>query len=132
MIWDKERECMSRGKLDELQLDRLKWTVARTYDRVPFYKKKMDDAGVKPSDINSLADVRKLPFTVKDDMRDNYPYGLFAVPLKRSNFSFIVAPAAIRLNAFQSGLYPIPILSTGKLLSNVQRLGPNNSMQGSM
>jgi len=82
MIWDKEHECMPRNKLEELQLERLKWTVARTYDRVPFYRGKMDEAGVRPADIQSLKDITKLPFTLKDDMRANYPYGLFAVPLK--------------------------------------------------
>ena len=82
MIWDKEHECMSRSKIETLQLERLKATVARTYDRVPFYRAKMDEAGVRPSHIQSLVDIRKLPFTVKDDMRNNYPYGLFAVPMK--------------------------------------------------
>ncbi|MCL6629459.1 MAG: phenylacetate--CoA ligase, partial [Armatimonadetes bacterium] len=73
---------MSRSALERLQLERLKTTVSRCYERIPFYHRKMDDLGVKPSDIHSLADVRKLPFTVKDDMRANYPYGLFAAPLK--------------------------------------------------
>lgn len=82
MIWDREHECMSRSALERLQLERLKTTVSRCYERIPFYHRKMDDLGVKPSDIHSLADVRKLPFTVKDDMRANYPYGLFAAPLK--------------------------------------------------
>lgn len=82
MIWDREHECMTRSALESLQLERLKTTVSRCYERIPFYRRKMDDLGVKPSDIHSLADIRKLPFTVKDDMRANYPYGLFAVPLK--------------------------------------------------
>lgn len=82
MIWDKEHECMPRKNLEELQLERLKWTVTRSYDKVPFYRNKMNEAGVKPSDIQSLSDIRKLPFTLKDDMRDCYPYGLFAVPMK--------------------------------------------------
>lgn len=82
MIWDREHECMNRNELKELQLERLKETVKRSYDNVPFYREKMNAAGVKPSDIKSLSDVSKLPFTVKDDMRQNYPYGLFAVPLK--------------------------------------------------
>ena len=82
MIWDREHECMSRGALEKLQLERLKETVARVYDRVPFYRQKMDCEGVRPSDIRSLKDVSKLPFTVKDDMRAAYPFGLFAVPLR--------------------------------------------------
>jgi len=82
MIWDREHECMSRRNLERLQLERLKETVRRIYDRVPFYRQKMDEAGVRPSEIHSLSDVRKLPFTVKDDMRANYPFNLFAVPMK--------------------------------------------------
>jgi phenylacetate-CoA ligase len=82
MIWDKEHECMPRGDLDRLQLERLQETVERCYDRIPFYKEKMDGMGIRPADIRSLADARLLPFTVKGDMRANYPYGLFAVPMK--------------------------------------------------
>ncbi|MFZ5645193.1 MAG: phenylacetate--CoA ligase family protein [Bacillota bacterium] len=81
MYWDREFETMPREKLRELQLERLKTTLNRVYEKVPFYKKTMDERGVKPSDIKSLDDVKKLPFTVKQDLRDNYPFGLFAVPL---------------------------------------------------
>ncbi len=66
--------------MNALQLERLKETVARVYERVEPYRKKMDEAGVKPSDIKSLADLSRLPFVTKQDMRDNYPFGLFAVP----------------------------------------------------
>ena len=79
MIWSKE-ETMPREELEALQLERLKETVNRVYAKVPAYKKKMDDAGVRPEDIQSLADLSKLPFVTKQDMRDNYPFGLFAVP----------------------------------------------------
>ena len=79
MIWSKE-ETLSRSEMEALQLERLKETVARVYENVPPYRKKMDDAGVKPSDIQSLKDLSKLPFVTKQDMRDNYPFGLFAVP----------------------------------------------------
>ncbi len=82
MIWDKKYECMPRGETRRLQLERLKASVALSYERVPFYRAKMEAAGVKPSDIQTLKDVTRLPFTVKSDMRDNYPYGLFAVPMK--------------------------------------------------
>ncbi len=82
MIWDREHECISRDALKDLQTGRLMDVVSRCYDRVPFYRSRMKDAGLSPSDIRSLDDVRKLPFTVKDDMRANYPYGLFAVPMK--------------------------------------------------
>ena len=64
-----------------LQLKRLKEIVKYAYDRVPFYRKKYDEAGVKPSDIKTLEDIRKLPFVTKSDLRDNYPYGLLAVPV---------------------------------------------------
>jgi len=73
---------MPDSKKKELQLERLKETVKRVYDNVPFYKKAMDEKGVKPSDIVKLSDVSKLPFTTKDDLAANYPFGMFAVPLK--------------------------------------------------
>ena len=79
MIWSKE-ETLSRTELEALQLARLQETVARVYERVPYYRAKMEGAGVRPSDIQSLADLQKLPFTTKQDMRDTYPFGLFAVP----------------------------------------------------
>ena len=78
MIWSKE-ETLERGEIEKIQLERLKETVNRVYEKVPAYRKKMDDAGVKPSDIQTLSDLAKLPFVTKQDMRDNYPFGLFAV-----------------------------------------------------
>ena len=82
MIWDKEHECMDRESLEKLQVSRLKELVARVYRRVPHYRQALDARGIGPEDITSLEDVRHLPFTGKDDLRDNYPYGLFAVPLE--------------------------------------------------
>ena len=79
MIYDPVHECMPVEKMRELQLERLQKIVAYAYEKVPFYRKKYDEAGVKPSDIKCLEDIRKLPFTVKSDLRDNYPYGLLAV-----------------------------------------------------
>ncbi len=79
--WDKEKECMPRKELEELQLRRLKETVYRVYTFVPAYKNKMDESGIKPEDIKSLNDLQKLPFTTKQDLRDNYPFGLFALPM---------------------------------------------------
>ena len=79
MIWAKE-ETMSRAEIQALQLDRLKETVTRVYETVPAYRRKMDEAGVKPQDIRELSDLKHLPFITKQDMRDNYPFGLFAVP----------------------------------------------------
>lgn len=82
MIWEPEFECMERDAIRRLQLERLQDVVRRVYHQVPFYRKKFDEAGVKPEDIRHLEDLVKLPFTVKNDLRDNYPYGMFAVPLK--------------------------------------------------
>lgn len=81
MIYDKKNETMSREDMRALQLARLKEIVAYAYENVPFYKNKYDEAGVKPSDIQTLSDIEKLPFVTKDDLRDNYPYGLLSVPL---------------------------------------------------
>ena len=78
MIWSKE-ETLPREEIEKIQLERLKETVARVYDKVPAYRKKMEEAGITPDDIKCLADLSKLPFVTKQDMRDNYPFGLFAV-----------------------------------------------------
>ena len=83
MIWDKEIECCSdRKKIEALQLERLKHMVAKAYNNVPFYQKKMDEAGMTPDKLKSLDDLKHIPFTVKNDLRDNYPFGLFAEPMK--------------------------------------------------
>jgi phenylacetate-CoA ligase len=82
MIWNPEYECMDRGELARLQLRRLQSTVAWVYERVPYYREQFDARGVRPRDIKSLADVRQLPFTGKDALRDTYPFGMFAVPLE--------------------------------------------------
>ncbi len=79
MIWSKE-ETLSREDIEKLQLERLKETVKRVYEKVAPYREKMDAIGVKPEDIKTLKDLAKLPFVTKQDMRDNYPFGLFAVP----------------------------------------------------
>ncbi len=79
MIWSK-KETLSRAEMESLQLARLKETVARVYEKVPYYRAKMQEKGLKPEDIQTLADLQKLPFTTKQDMRDTYPFGLFAVP----------------------------------------------------
>ena len=81
MIWAKE-ETMSRAEIEAIQLSRLKDTVNRVYEKVPAYRAKMEEAGVRPEHIQTLKDLQKLPFVTKQDMRDNYPYGLFAVPRK--------------------------------------------------
>ena len=75
-------ETLSRAEMAALQLSRLQQTVRRVYDLVPFYRTKMDALGITPADIQTLTDIRKLPFTVKTDLRDNYPTGLFAAPIK--------------------------------------------------
>ena len=83
MIWNDDFETLPREALEALQLKRLQATVQRVYATVPFYKKKFDEKGVKPSDIKSLKDLQLLPFTVKNDLRDNYPFGLFSVPMEQ-------------------------------------------------
>lgn len=82
MFWQKDIETMERPELEALQLERLKRIVAYVYDRVPFYRKRLDDAGVKPDKIKVLSDIQYIPYTTKDDIRDTYPFGLFAVPQK--------------------------------------------------
>ena len=74
-------ECMDRESMKKLQLERLQKTVKTCYDKVPFYRKKFDKMGIKPEDIKSLEDITKLPFTTKYDLRDEYPFGLNAVPM---------------------------------------------------
>lgn len=80
MFYQPEIETMPREELEKLQLDRLKTLVKRVYENIPFYKESFDEAGVKPEDITSLDDLTKLPFTVKQDLRDAYPFKMFAVP----------------------------------------------------
>ena len=81
MIFNEEFETLPREALDALQLKRLQQVVSRVYHTVGFYKRAFDEAGVTPEDIRTLDDIRRLPFTVKQDLRDNYPFGLFAVPM---------------------------------------------------
>jgi phenylacetate-CoA ligase len=76
-------ERMSRAELEALQLERLQRTVRHAYENVPLYTRKFDEAGVHPDDIRTLADVAKLPFTTKADLRDTYPFGMFAVPMEQ-------------------------------------------------
>ncbi|MBQ5917597.1 MAG: phenylacetate--CoA ligase [Lachnospiraceae bacterium] len=80
MIWNEARECMSREEMNNLQSARLRKIVDRVYHNVEPYRKKMQEAGLEPGDINGIEDLHKLPFTTKDDLRDNYPFGLFAAP----------------------------------------------------
>ncbi|MDO9080360.1 MAG: phenylacetate--CoA ligase, partial [Desulfuromonadales bacterium] len=81
-IWDQQHECMPRQELEQLQLERLQATLNRVYKNVPCYRNKFNAAGIIPEDIQSLADLSRLPFTEKEDLRLNYPYGMFAVPLR--------------------------------------------------
>ncbi|PWB60588.1 MAG: phenylacetate--CoA ligase [Deltaproteobacteria bacterium] len=82
MYWEPDKECLDREELEQLQIERLQSTLNRVYAHVPFYRKKFDGMGIAPEDIGSLTDLSRLPFTTKDDVRGNYPYGLFAVPLR--------------------------------------------------
>ena len=81
MIWNREIECMPREKMRVLQGEKLKRIVAHAYNNSLFYKRKFDECGIRPEDINSIEDIVKLPFTVKHDLRDNYPFGMMAVPM---------------------------------------------------
>lgn len=78
VYWNKDVECMPREKLEALQLERLKKLVKRVYEKVPFYKQAFKDAGVKVEDLQKLSDLENFPFTTKNDLRDNYPFNLFA------------------------------------------------------
>ena len=80
MIWNKKIECMSRDEMTALQSERLVKLVNYVYKNVDFYRKKMNDLGLLPGDIKSIEDIEKLPFTTKDDLREHYPFGLFATP----------------------------------------------------
>ncbi|MEQ8601995.1 MAG: phenylacetate--CoA ligase PaaK [Marivibrio sp.] len=76
-------ETASRDEIEALQLSRLKWSVKHAYDNVPHYRAKLDAAGVHPNDVRDLTDLAKLPFTTKEDLRETYPFGMFAVPKER-------------------------------------------------
>ena len=80
MIWNEKMECLSPEDKKALQSERLVKLVRYVYDNVEFYRNKMDKAGVSPDDIKSIDDIVKLPYTTKDDLRDTYPFGLFAAP----------------------------------------------------
>lgn len=82
MIWNPAIETADRETIEKIQLERLKDIVGHAYAHVPFYRERMDKKGVKPQDIRKLSDIELLDFTVKNDLRDNYPYGLFAVPME--------------------------------------------------
>ncbi len=79
MIWNEKAECMPAQEKEELQLKRLQDVVRRAYENVPYYRKKLDEAGVTPEDIQALKDIEKIPFTTKSDLREAYPFGMFAV-----------------------------------------------------
>lgn len=82
MIWEPHYECMNREDMRAIQLDRLQTVVRNVYEKVPYYKKSFDSHGIGPQVIKRLEDIEKLPFTTKEALADNYPYGLFAVPMK--------------------------------------------------
>ena len=81
-IWDTQHECLPREELEQLQLERLQATLNRAYKNVTCYRTKFNTLGIVPEDVTSLKDLSKLPFTTKEDLRLNYPYGMFAVPLR--------------------------------------------------
>ncbi len=83
MVWEPHYECMSREDMQAIQLDRLQTVVHNVYEKVPFYRKLFVEQGVKPQDIKRLEDVQKLPFSGKEAITENYPFGLFAMPMKQ-------------------------------------------------
>ena len=83
MIWDRENECMDREQMRNLQSERLVNVIQRVYDKVPFYRELFQQEGIEPGDIKGVEDLSKLPFTTKDALRDNYPFGLFAEPMNK-------------------------------------------------
>lgn len=89
MIWNREMECMPRPEMERLQAQRLRQAVTRAYHRVPFYRQRYQEAGIAPEDVQGLADLPRLPFVRKADLREHYPFGLFAEPL----------PQVVRLHA---------------------------------
>lgn len=82
MFWQRELETMTRQGLERLQLEKLQWLVRHCYDNVKFYHDRLNGAGVTPDKIKALSDLQYIPYTTKEDIRDNYPYGLFAVPMR--------------------------------------------------
>ena len=82
MYWEQDKECMPRADLEQLQLERLQSTLYRVATHVPFYRRKFRELNIDPDGFRSLEELQTLPFTTKDDLRNNYPYGLFAVPLR--------------------------------------------------
>ena len=103
MIWNKQEECLSAEDKKAIQSKRLVSLVDYVYHNVPYYRAKMQQVGLLPCDIQSVDDITKLPFTTKQDLRDNYPYGLFAVPL--SQIVRIHASSGMPASN-SSGLYP--------------------------
>src|SRR5665811_806596 len=81
MIWNEKIECASRDEMSAIQSERLIKTVSRVYHNTPSYRAKMQEKGLVPGDIKSIEDISKLPFTIKSDLRDNYPFGMFTVPM---------------------------------------------------
>lgn len=80
LYWNKDIECIEREELEKIQSQRLSEMIERIYNNVPHYKKKLDEAEINPKDITCISQLKELPFTTKQDLRDNYPFGLFAVP----------------------------------------------------
>jgi phenylacetate-CoA ligase len=82
MIWDRRHECLPRGEIEQLQLERLQSTLNRVYRNVSFYKKRFDQLRISPDDIQTMSDLTRFPLTAKEDLRESYPYGMFALTLR--------------------------------------------------
>ena len=114
MIWNETIECMDREEMRKLQSLRLKRVVEHAYHNSPFYRKKMQEMGITPDDVQTIDDITKLPFTVKQDLRDNYPFGLMAVPMSEivrlHASSGTTGLAAIKRHAISALLHRLPLL----------------------
>ena len=82
MYWEPDKECMEREELEQYQIERLQAILNRVYAHVPYYRSRFDELGIQPEEVGSLADVRRLPITTREDLRAHYPYGFFAMPLR--------------------------------------------------
>ena len=113
-IWNRHFECMSRDELRYIQTERLRETVERIYFNVPYYRNRMQELGLGPEAVRTLEDLKKLPFTTKNDLRHNYPFGLFAVPMSE----------IVRLHASWEQQVPLLSVTPGMIFQHGPRQWP--------
>ena len=120
-IWNRNAEKMDRDELRQLQLERLQTTVNRVYRNVPFYRRKFEQLNIVPEDVMSLGDVGKLPLTTKDDLRDGYPYEMFAVPMREIVRIHSSSPMMKVLNSVVNGSMLILALREWLMMMSISR-----------